>query len=286
MEPTVSILMTVFNREKYLSQAIESVINQEYTDWELIIVDDGSTDRSVEIAQSYSSKNDQISFYQNEANLGDYPNRNRAASLAKGKYLKYVDADDLLYPHGLKVMVHSIEKFPEAAIALCRSDDDLIPMPYCLDSRTSFEEHFFKKNLFTNSPLGVIMKRQVFNDLGGFSGKRFVGDYEMWMKIALYHPVVKMVPGLAFWRSHGDQEVVKGKKEYHYPPMMDELIHDILNHKDLPFNKDERKSAWIRYRKGIAKGIVKKLVRGSISDANNLRKAHKLSLMEVIKLGS
>src|SRR3954447_2239406 len=103
--PLVSILMTAFNREKYIGEAIQSVLDSSYTNLELIIVDDNSTDRTVEIARSYQKKDVRIKVFINERQLGDYPNRNKAASYATGKYIKYVDSDDYIYPRGLEMMV-------------------------------------------------------------------------------------------------------------------------------------------------------------------------------------
>ena len=68
------------------------------------------------IAKSYEQKDARIKVYVNDKNLGDYPNRNKAASYAKGKYIKYLDADDLIYPHGLEVMVHTMEQFPRGRL--------------------------------------------------------------------------------------------------------------------------------------------------------------------------
>ena len=112
--PKVSVLTTVFNREKYLEACIESVLQSTFQDWELIIVDDQSRDNSVEIAQSYAENDSRIHLHVNPINLGDYPNRNYAASLAKGKYIKFLDADDLIYPNGLEVMVKTMEEYPNA----------------------------------------------------------------------------------------------------------------------------------------------------------------------------
>ena len=92
--PTVSILTTCFNRAQYIGECIESVQQSKFQDYEHIIVDDQSSDDSVEIAKSYAEKDSRIQVYVNEKNLGDYPNRNRAAELASGTYLKYLDADD------------------------------------------------------------------------------------------------------------------------------------------------------------------------------------------------
>src|ERR1700683_2785622 len=95
--PLVSVLITVYNRERYLAAAVDSVLAQTMQDFEVIIVDDLSTDRSVEIAQTYAARVPRIRFLRNERNLGDYPNRMQAAEQARGRYLKYVDSDDLIY---------------------------------------------------------------------------------------------------------------------------------------------------------------------------------------------
>src|SRR5258706_11542994 len=131
--PLVSILMTVYNREKYIASAIESVIQLQYNNWELIICDDCSIDNSMAIAKQYEGKDKRIRVYKNEVNLGDYPNRNRAASFAKGKYIKFLDSDDLIYPHGLDVMVNAMEQFTEAAFALSHTrPEDIKPYPFML----------------------------------------------------------------------------------------------------------------------------------------------------------
>ena len=89
--PLVSVLLTAFNREKYIAEAIESVLSSTFNNYELIIVDDASTDKTVEIIKGYAAKDSRIRFYVNETNLGDYPNRNKIATYATGKYIKYID---------------------------------------------------------------------------------------------------------------------------------------------------------------------------------------------------
>jgi glycosyltransferase involved in cell wall biosynthesis len=118
ISPLVSVLTTVYNREKYLAACIESVLACSFQDWEMIIIDDQSKDSSVAIAQQYADQDRRIHVYVNETNLGDYPNRNQAAVYAKGKYLKYLDADDLIYPHGLEIMVETMEAHPECALGI------------------------------------------------------------------------------------------------------------------------------------------------------------------------
>ncbi len=208
MQPLVSVIMTAYNREKYIAEAIESVIHSTYETWELIIVDDCSKDRTVEIARSYEAKDQRIKVYVNEKNLGDYPNRNKAASYAKGKYLKYVDADDLIYPHGLEVMVRSMEDFPEAGLglALLRQDNKR-PAPVLLAPTEAYYINYFEHQIFTRAPLSAIIKSVVFRELGGFENSRMIGDFVMWHKIALNNSVVLLPQGLIWYRVHGEQEI-------------------------------------------------------------------------------
>ncbi|MEI7702826.1 MAG: glycosyltransferase family A protein, partial [Planctomycetia bacterium] len=117
----VSVLMTVYNREKYLSDAIQSVLASTFQDFELLLLDDGSRDRSVEIARHWEMQDQRVRLHVNQKNLGDYGNRMQAASLARGTYIKYVDSDDLIYPHGIEVMVRNMERHPEAAVAIAHS---------------------------------------------------------------------------------------------------------------------------------------------------------------------
>src|SRR5436853_5775843 len=108
-KPLVSVLMTAYNREQFIGEAIESVLSSTYKNFELIIVDDCSGDSTVSIAKDYGRKDSRIKVYVNEKNLGDYQNRNKAATYASGKYLKYADSDDKLFPDGLNYCVRVME---------------------------------------------------------------------------------------------------------------------------------------------------------------------------------
>ena len=125
----VSVLTTSYNRADFIGEAIESVLASTFTDFEYIIVDDCSTDNTFEIAKSYAEKDTRIRVFQNEQNLGDYPNRNKAASYATGKYIKYLDSDDVMYAHCLEVMVSAMEKFPEAGLGMSSHSEEGEPYP-------------------------------------------------------------------------------------------------------------------------------------------------------------
>ncbi len=212
--PTVSVLTTCYNREAYLAATIESVLSQSFTDYEYIIVDDCSADSTHEIAKLYEKKDSRIRVYKNENNLGDYPNRNKAASLAQGKYLKYLDSDDLMYPHCLDVMVRCMEEHPDAGLGLVKLHTQDRPLPSLFNPSESYHEHFLGKGLFGNAPGSAIIHRMRFESLGQFSGRRYIGDYECWMKLASHFPLV-LIPGFLGWdRKHGDQESALDNVEY------------------------------------------------------------------------
>lgn len=101
----VSIIMPMYNAESYISETIDSVLSQSYADWELIIVDDCSTDNSYDIAREYASKDERIKLLKNECNMGAAKARNIAIYNASGRYVAYLDADDLWMPLKLEKQV-------------------------------------------------------------------------------------------------------------------------------------------------------------------------------------
>ena len=240
LPPIVSILTTVYNREKYIAACIESVLASGYKDWELIIVDDVSSDGSVSIAQRYEQKDARIKVYVNDKNLGDYPNRNKAASYAKGKYIKYLDADDFIYPHGLEIMVQTMEQFPEAALGISQKVvEDVKPYPFVMKPKETFTREFLMRGVLGIGPTATIIRRDAFETLGGFTGTRYIGDTEMWYKLALVYPVVKMEDELIFWRQHDEQQIVFEKKDANVLKMRYQVTRDVLKLAKKLFTKVE-----------------------------------------------
>lgn len=237
--PVVSVLMTAYNRESYIASAIESVLGSSFPDFELVIVDDGSSDDTVNIAQKYAQLDSRIKIYINPENLGDYPNRNRAASFAKGKYLKYLDSDDLIYPWGLQIMVQSMESFPQAGFGLSSIPDKNHVYPQCLSPREAYIEHFERFGHFNRSPGSAIIRRDAFEIVGGFSGKRMIGDNELWFSLARSFDMVKIPRDLIWHRSHEEQE---SKSDYanKYNKLRIEAITTALNHPHCPLNNEEK----------------------------------------------
>jgi glycosyltransferase involved in cell wall biosynthesis len=204
--PLVSVLMAAYNSEKYIGEAIESVLASTFTDFELIICDDRSTDNTAKIAQGYLQKDSRVKVYINETNLGDYPNRNKAASYATGTYLKYLDHDDVIYPWGLGVMVKCMQAYPSAGFGLiCSKLYQQSPFPILVNSISAYRHYFFDSALLIG-PTGAIIRKDAFDSINGFSGKPFVGDVEMWLTLSQKFDMIRMPNDLIWYRLHEMQE--------------------------------------------------------------------------------
>ena len=104
MDDLISIVLPIYNGEKYMKQSIDSVINQTYANWELLIVDDGSTDNTAAIAREYAEKDNRIKYYKNPQNMRLPKTLNRGFSLATGDYLTWTSDDNYYYPTALEIM--------------------------------------------------------------------------------------------------------------------------------------------------------------------------------------
>ena len=210
-EPLISVLMTAYNRMEYISEAIESVLDSTFQDFELIIVDDCSKDKTIEIARKYEQFDSRIRVYQNATNLGDYPNRNKAASYARGKYLKYLDSDDTMSRICLERMVTLMEEHAECAFGFSSkgSDEIMVHYPEC-----SFRTHFFERGIFDIGPSATIIRKDIFIKQKGYLELRCVSDFEFCMRLALEYPLLEMDKNLIFWRQHERQEIKLGNLEY------------------------------------------------------------------------
>ncbi|MFT3679145.1 MAG: glycosyltransferase family 2 protein [Ferruginibacter sp.] len=257
--PVVSVLMTAYNREKYITEAIESVLSSTYTNFELIIVDDGSTDNTVKIANAYAAKDSRIRVYQNEKNLGDYVNRNKAASYSAARYIKYLDSDDRMYPYGLQEMVNGMEQFPGAGFGLSSMPQLDKHYPLCIEPHEIYKEHFEGFGHFDRAPGSAIINREAFNSVGGFTGKRMIGDYELWFTLARTFSLVKLQRDLVWDRIHPDQE---RQTDYakRYAALKKEIFDTALAHAGCPLSAEEKKKYTQEKMITRSKRIVKKIL--------------------------
>jgi glycosyltransferase involved in cell wall biosynthesis len=273
--PMVSVLMTAYNREKYISEAIESVLASTYKDFELVIVDDCSSDKTVEIAKQYEAKDNRVKVFVNEKNLGDYPNRNKAASYGRGTYLKYLDSDDVMRNDCLEKMVSQMELCPECAFGISsRSlNHSIIHTP-----ENSYRVHFFERGILDISPSGSIIRNDVFKIENGFWETRCVSDFEFWLRLAKKYAVIEMEKDLIYWREHEGQEINLGRIEYleHNINIVSEKL------KGSCLTEAEQNEILKSYRKATSRQILKNFRPLHILEAIRLFRMNKLSLFDAI----
>ena len=239
----LSVLMVVYNQEQYIAAAIESVLRSSYTDFEFIIVDDCSTDKTVSIIHAYGQNDGRIKFVANQQNLGQFANRNKAAQMAKGKYIKYFDSDDIMYPNCIEIMLRSMKAFPEAGMGMVYGLDIDLPFPVLFSSRTAYQMHFFQNKGMMVGPPGSIFKKQAFDKAGGFSGIPYASDYELNLHVTAVVPYVAIQPGLFFYRVHEGQGMYEGNRNNGYKVNTYKVQQEALLNEQCPLSPDEIKAA-------------------------------------------
>jgi hypothetical protein len=265
--------MTAYNRECYVGAAIESVLAQTFTDFELIVVDDGSVDRTVEVARQYED-DPRFRIVLNERNLGQFPNRNRAAALARGRFLKYHDSDDVMYPHCLSTMVGPLDAEERAGFALSGAASWAGgPCPMLLTPRMCYQREFLgTQGLFMCGPASALFRADAFRALGGFPHLGVGSDYVFWLR-ACARVSVLLVSGDLFWyRVHPGQEIGKPAAAAEYAHAWQQAWPALLA-ADCPLTAEERELAKRNWTFIIARDALRALRSGQWNAARR-RLAH------------
>jgi glycosyltransferase involved in cell wall biosynthesis len=223
----VSIIIPTYNQSQYLSEAIDSVLAQNYKDSEIIIVNDGSTDSTEKIIKHYQQKYPEKIKYFYKKNGGQASARNLGMKNAQGEHFAFLDADDLWLPEKLE---KQINKLQESNADICYTDAEMFGNELVAGKRFSeiaeFHEgkilkELIKTNFIVNS--SVLMKRLVFEKVG-FQKKflKRVEDYEYWLRVALNNfQLVFIGEPLVLYRVHEEHTTKKGsRKTYFYLAMI------------------------------------------------------------------
>lgn len=237
--PLVSVLMTAYNREKFIAEAIDSVLKSTYKRFELIIVDDCSSDETVAIAREYEKKDHRVKVYINQKNLGDYGNRNNASSYASGEYLMYVDSDDQIFPEGIEKCMKLMLQYPTADFGIRNYSKCVAPIMSNQDIITS---HFFTESILTVGPGGTVLRRTFFEKVGKYPIKYGpANDMYFNLKAGCNTNVVLIPFDYLFYREHEGQEK-NNTFSYLYNNYL--YLNDALN--ELPLNLTSNQVNWLK----------------------------------------
>ena len=205
--PLVSVVMPVYNGEKFVAEARESILAQTFADFEFLIVDDGSQDNSAEIIRAYQERDDRIRFFQHERNLGVASARNSGIALASGEYIAAMDCDDISLPERLQKQVDYMQTHPEIGLvgnSVLIVDRDMktlsvrdLPLHHSLIVLNLF---FRGASLIHGS---VMTRRDVMTSVGAYnSASRAVDDTDLYVRLGERTRFANLPERLFLYRRH------------------------------------------------------------------------------------
>ncbi len=217
-----SIIIPLYNKAPYIRKALETVCEQTYHDYELIMINDGSTDNSAIVAEEYLRTTDGIDYkIITQPNAGVAAARNNGVAQASGEYIAFLDADDWWEPTYLECMAQLIEDYPEAGLYACnyvyykpgKTHVALnIPTGYI-----NYPKAYYEGGAMPVTSITAIMPRAVFDEMGGFPvGIKLGEDFLLWAKIALQYPVAFLNEPLA-WYNNDVPANLRATRNLHHP---------------------------------------------------------------------
>lgn len=217
--PKVSVIIPTYNRGRFISHAIMSVLSQTYKDYEIIVVDDGSTDDTKKRVQKFG---DQVRYIY-QKNRGPSAARNTGIRRAKGKYIAFCDSDDQFLPDKLEKQMKYIRKHPECRF-LYSWYYDVDPLgkvikkkkPLVSKNQQQLQYLLLNRKLVIRTST-VLVHQSCFNKAGIFNEKYWTSeDWDMWLRILAYYPGHCLkVPLSEYWRHHGDNISSLKPKKHH-----------------------------------------------------------------------
>ena len=206
-QPKISVVMPVYNGQCYLCEAVDSILNQTFSDFEFIIIDDGSTDGTWNILEKYSKQDQRIQIYRNATNLGITKTLNRGLHIARGDYIARQDSDDISMPDRFQKQVDILDNQPQTILVSCNME--------LIDPEGKIIGHIRRACdlvmvrwylLFYNHISGhsqVLFRRKQALECGGYLGSRSHNeDYEMWSQLINRGEIVILHDSLLKYRKH------------------------------------------------------------------------------------
>ena len=211
--PKVTVLMPVYNGEKYLKKSIESILDQTFTDFEFLIIDDGSTDESLELIKSYDDT--RIKIIVHEQNKGLIKTLNEGIELAAGDYVARMDGDDVSLPERLEKQIAFMDNNQDVAVcgtwAKSMNENGKI-----VSTMKSLSGILLKYNYWKPSPMihpSVMMRKSLIKEFLFSVDAASAEDYDLWLRIVKKHRIFNIKECLLLYRIHGENISTKRRDE-------------------------------------------------------------------------
>jgi glycosyltransferase involved in cell wall biosynthesis len=198
-----SVITITYNSSQFIRDAIESVLSSSYTNFEYIIGDDCSIDNTWEIINDFNDS--RIVKYRNDTNLGEYPNRNKAVTIAKGDWILFIDGDDVIYPHGLWVLHSLLKDKTDISIAVMCPENELYIAPLELSSKEIYEIEFSEHGLINRALSHTVYHANTLR-LNPFKVNDYIGlDTLNRLEVLMTGNCLLIQDNLTFWRRSNGQ---------------------------------------------------------------------------------
>ena len=211
-KPLVSVIIPLYNAEQYIHEAVQSIVNQTYQNIEIIIIDDGSVDKSKDIVQSISSS--KITYIQNEHNIGVSRTRNRGFELAKGKYIALMDADDISISTRLEKQVKFLENHNDYGVVSSHYEsfrEHLFGVKRRIRKLSTNAEDIHVNLLFSNMiccPSSMIRKEVLIeNNIKFDTSLQMAEDYDLWRRLSFVTKITNLDEVLLKYRKHKNNSI-------------------------------------------------------------------------------
>jgi glycosyltransferase involved in cell wall biosynthesis len=234
----ISILTTAYNKQNFISECIQSVIDSSFQDWEMIVLDDCSNDDTFEIVSKYAEIDSRIKLFKNDVNLGDYANRNKVVTFSTAEYIKFLDADDCIYPWAIEYILKYFNQRPDVSWALDSINQcDEKPFPIVIEASEIYHWHInLGFSIFSKAPTSSTFKRDFFIQKGGFKELPMVGDMEFWLRLAIDSKLMLLPHGLIWSRGvvNNDSESSRNNSKLEIILLYDRIFSYYLNKIEFP----------------------------------------------------
>lgn len=270
----ISVVMPAYNAEKYIGQAIESILNQTYSNFEFIIINDGSNDKTKEVILSY--KDDRIIYLENERNFGIVVTLNKGLEKANGEYIARMDADDIAEPNRFEKQIKYLDKNIEIGVlgsGICTFRENIESKKRLFTTNADQ----LKAELIFNSCIAhptVMIRKKILGKYNLKYDLNYAGaeDYCLWWEIAKVSKIATLPDILLNYRMH-ESQVTKVKDSKYYN-MMRELMENRF--KDIDFYAtEEEKTVFMNYCLGRYSIFTQDNIYEFIRCLNNILKNNK-----------
>jgi len=233
--PAVSILLAVRNGELFLEQSVDSVLNQKYRNFEFIITNDGSSDTTSHILDTFVARDNRIRIINNKYSIGLTRSLNNSLSVSKGEFIARIDHDDIWHPDKLDRQISFLNAHPEigllgtsywemdsdgtnlrrAVLPLCQTDDEIRRALYCYNP-------FFHSS--------IVARRTLLMEIGGYNTRfKYAQDYELWTRL-IHQSKAAILPDILCYRRNGKFNIsVRKEREQRLNALRSKILWSRFN---------------------------------------------------------